>query len=82
MRVVRFTDPGFADLLQSCAAASSLFDPVVEERTRGIVEEVRSRGDAAVVDLTERFDGPRLTPAQLAITTAEREALLSGAGTR
>ena len=71
MRVVRFTDPGFADLLQSCAAASSLFDPVVEERTRGIVEEVRSRGDAAVVDLTERFDGPRLTPAQLAITTAE-----------
>jgi histidinol dehydrogenase len=71
MQIVRYSDADFAAQLTACAAASSLFDPGVDERTRVIVEDVRTRGDAAVVELTERFDGPKLAPEQLAVTTAE-----------
>ncbi|MCW5559332.1 MAG: histidinol dehydrogenase [Verrucomicrobiae bacterium] len=71
MRVLRYSDPDFSAQLERCAAASSLLDPVVDERTRAIVDAVRARGDEALVEFTERFDGPRLTPAQFAVTTAE-----------
>lgn len=71
MRSLRHSDPDFTAQLTRLAAASSLFDPVIEERTRGILEDVRGRGDAALVDLTERFDGTRLAPEQFAITAAE-----------
>ena len=38
-----------------------------EETVRGIVEAVRLRGDDAVVELTERFDGARLHPEDLRV---------------
>lgn len=71
MNILRYTDPGFAEQLERVIAASSLFDPVVEERTRQIIEAVRARGDAALLELTERFDGARLRADQLAVTRAE-----------
>lgn len=71
MRIVRHFDPDFSGQLEACAAASSLFDPGVDERTRAIIASVRSRGDEALSELTERFDGPKLLPEQFAITTAE-----------
>src|SRR5229473_6118940 len=71
MNVIRFTDPQFAAQLRHLASASSLFDKTIEERTRAIIEVVRTRGDAALVELTARFDGPSLTPDQFAVTTAE-----------
>lgn len=71
MNVVRFNDPNFNEQLEKLLAASSLFDPVVEERAREIVESVRTRGDDALLELTERFDGARLAPDQLELTKAE-----------
>lgn len=71
MNVTRHTDADFAARLDRAAGVSSLFDPVIEERTRAILEAVRTRGDDALVELTERFDGAKLTPGQLALTTAE-----------
>lgn len=71
MNVVRFKDRDFAAQLDRAAAASSLFDPVVEERARGIVEDVRQRGDAALLELTARFDGATLSADQLAVSKAE-----------
>jgi histidinol dehydrogenase len=71
MRVIRYTDSDFSEQLQQLTAPSSLFDPVIEERTRAILEQVRARGDDAVLELTERFDGARLTAEQLPITQAE-----------
>ncbi len=38
---------------------SASFDPDVEAAAQAIVAEVRARGDAAVLDFTERFDGVR-----------------------
>jgi histidinol dehydrogenase len=71
MNTVCYTDAGFAKRLRTMAAASSLFDPVIEQRTRAILDDVRARGDAALLELTERFDGARLTAAQLPVTQAE-----------
>ena len=48
-----------------------LFDPTIEERTRAIVRDVCNRGDAALLEFTERFDGARLTAERLAVTKAE-----------
>ena len=71
MNVIRHTDADFSRQLQKLAAPSSLFDPGVEERTRAILAAVRERGDAALLELTERFDGAKLRADQLAVTRAE-----------
>ena len=57
--------------LAEVTAPSSLFDPVVEQRTRDIVEAVRAGGDEALLGFTERFDGAKLTAEQLTVTQAE-----------
>ncbi|MSU58184.1 MAG: histidinol dehydrogenase [Pedosphaera sp.] len=71
MRVIRFTDADFAARLREVTAPSSLFDPVIEQRTRAILDDVHARGDEAVLELTERFDGAKLTAEQLVVTQAE-----------
>lgn len=71
MKVIRHSDADYAARLAEVTAPSSLFDPVIEERTRAIVESVRTRGDAALLEFTERFDGARLAADQLAVTQAE-----------
>ncbi len=71
MKVIRFTDASFAAQLRQVTAPSSLFDPIIEQRTRAILDAVRTRGDAAVLEFTERFDGALLTADQLAATQAE-----------
>jgi histidinol dehydrogenase len=71
MNIIRHTDAGFAKQLRALAAASSLFDPAIEQRTRAILDSVRTRGDEALLELTERFDGARLSAGQLPVTQAE-----------
>jgi histidinol dehydrogenase len=71
MKVLRHTDKAFADQLRALTAHSSLFDPTIEERTRRILEDVRTRGDTALLELTERFDDAKLTIGQLTVTKAE-----------
>jgi histidinol dehydrogenase len=71
MRVIRFTDANFAGQLREVTAPSSLFDPVIEQRTRAILDDVQRRGDAALIELTERFDGAKLAADQLTVTQAE-----------
>jgi histidinol dehydrogenase len=71
MNVLRHGDADFERRLAEVTAASSLFDPEIEARARAIVQDVRARGDAALLELTERFDGARLTAEQLAVTQAE-----------
>ncbi len=71
MKVIRYTDKNFTAQLAQVAASSSLFDPAIEQRTRAILTDVAARGDAAVLDLTERFDGAKLSTSQLAVTKEE-----------
>jgi len=71
MKIVRFTDADFADRLREVTAPSSLFDSEIEQRTRAILDDVQVLGDAALVELTERFDGAKLTAEQFAVTSEE-----------
>lgn len=71
MKVVRHTDADFPERLREITAPSSLFDPEIEQRTRAILEAVHLRGDEALLELTERFDGAKLSTVQLAVTQAE-----------
>jgi histidinol dehydrogenase len=71
MNVIRHTDADFAERLRQLTAASSLFDPAIEARTRAIVDAVKTRGDEALLEFTERFDGAKLNAEQLKVTQAE-----------
>ncbi len=71
MKIVRHTDKDFSVRLREVATDSSLFDAEIEQRTQAILHEVFVRGDDAVLELTEKFDGAKLTAEQLAVTQAE-----------
>jgi histidinol dehydrogenase len=71
MQVIRHTDANFGAQLREAAAASSLFDAEIESRTRAILHDVYLHGDNALLELTEKFDGAKLTADQLAVTQAE-----------
>lgn len=72
MNIVRHSDADFQNQLQDLLRSSSLFDPVVTERTQAILGQVANHGDAALIELTRRFDGAQLTAEGLAVTRAER----------
>lgn len=69
MRVVR---------LETAEQVRALVPPArsVEDDVRPILDAVRERGDAAVRELTERFDPAGLAPAELRVAPAEIEAAL------
>ena len=67
MKVIRHTDATYAEQLRELTAASSLFDPEIEQRTRAILDAVHLRGDDALLEFTERFDGARLSNAAAAL---------------
>jgi histidinol dehydrogenase len=71
MNVVSYRDADFAGQMNRLLAPSSLFDPAIEQQTQGIIDAVRARGDSAVAELTERFQGPKLEPDQFAVSQAE-----------
>jgi histidinol dehydrogenase len=71
MKVIRHSDANFAAELREITASSSLFDPEIEKRTRAIIDAVQVRGDDALLEFTEKFDGAKLSPDQLAVTQAE-----------
>jgi histidinol dehydrogenase len=71
MKTVRHSDRDFSAKLKTLSANASLFDPQIEARTKAILHEVETRGDAALLELTQKFDGARLTAGQLAVTQAE-----------
>ena len=71
MKVIRHTDANFLQRLREVTAPSSLFDPVIEQRTRAILDAVETGGDEALLEFTEKFDGAKLAATQLAITQAE-----------
>ncbi len=82
MNLIRYTDSGFPGKLNKLIAASSLFDPLIEQRTREIVRKVEQHGDKALLRLTEKFDGARLTPYQLSVDPLEREQAWRSTDTR
>ncbi|MDA0961475.1 MAG: histidinol dehydrogenase [Proteobacteria bacterium] len=59
------TDAGFEDAFAALLSAKREDSPDVDAVVADIIADVRARGDAAVIELTARFDRVRLTPATL-----------------
>ena len=62
------TAPGFEAAFAALLSAKREDAPDVDEAVAAIIADVRARGDAAVIDLTARFDRLELTPGTLAFS--------------
>jgi histidinol dehydrogenase len=79
MRVISHQDKSYQKFVRSLDRRA---EPTRELTAvvNGIVEEVRKRGDRALIDFTRKFDGVRLTPKKLFATAeefAEAEAVVA-----
>ncbi|WP_299076810.1 histidinol dehydrogenase [uncultured Ruegeria sp.] len=63
--------PDFEAAFQALLTAKREESPDVDAVVAQIIEDVRSRGDAAVIDLTTKFDRLELTPDTLAFSKSE-----------
>ena len=66
--------PDFEDRFVALLGAKREDSPDVDAVVAGIIEEVRARGDAAVIELTARFDRLELMPETLRFSDAEIDA--------
>lgn len=66
-----FDQPDFDDRLAALLTMKREDSPDVDAAVATIIEDVRARGDAAVIELTERFDRLSLTPDTLAFSAEE-----------
>lgn len=71
------TDSGFEATFAGLLAAKREQSPEVDATVAAIIADVRARGDAAVIDYTQRFDRLNLTPGTLAIPRAEIDAAIA-----
>ncbi|MFL5300901.1 MAG: histidinol dehydrogenase, partial [Anaeromyxobacteraceae bacterium] len=80
MKTLETSQPGFAEAwAKLCARGSEEDEGPVREAAARLVAEVRARGDAALVELTERFDGWKpASPAALAFGPSDFEAAFAG----
>jgi histidinol dehydrogenase len=68
------TDPGFDAAFAALLSAKREDAPEVDDVVATIIADVRARGDAALIELTLRFDRLDLTPETLAFSEAEIDA--------
>ena len=71
------TDPGFETAFAALLSAKREDSPDVDAVVAEIIEDVRSRGDAAVLELTTKFDRLELSPETLRFSEAEVDALIA-----
>ncbi len=66
LRILSTEEPDFAENFAALRPRTVL-DPAIERRARRIVEAVRRRGDAALLEATARFEGVRLAPRDMIV---------------
>jgi len=71
------TDPDFETRFRALLSAKREESPDIDEIVGAIIADVRARGDAAVIEMTERFDRVTLTPETLRFSKAEIDALVA-----
>jgi histidinol dehydrogenase len=70
-------DPEFETAFAALMAAKREDSVDVDDVVAGIIADVRARGDAAVIELTARFDRMELTPETLRFSQDEIDALVA-----
>jgi histidinol dehydrogenase len=76
MRIVRCTEKGYDKKLRVLDRRSEP-EPAVQQTVAEIFAAVAKDGDRALIHFTEKFGGPKLTPAKLRVTDAEIEAAVA-----
>lgn len=71
------TAPDFETRFTALLSAKREDSPDVDDIVAGIIADVRQRGDAAVIALTERFDRVALTPETLRFSPQEIASLIA-----
>jgi histidinol dehydrogenase len=71
IRLLRTAELSADGVVAALARPHAATDPDVVARVSAIVDEVRRRGDAALLDFTKRFDGVELRPEELRVSDAE-----------
>lgn len=72
-----FADADFEPRFQALLSAKREDSPDVDAAVADIIADVRARGDAAIIDLTTRFDRITLTAESLQITPREVDAAIA-----
>jgi len=72
-----FDQPDFEQAFTALLSAKREDSPDVDDTVAKIIAQVRSKGDAAVIELTQKFDRIALTPDTLRITAAEVDAAIA-----
>ncbi len=70
-RTISTTDADFEESFTRLLERQRDEADAADEDARRIIDDVRRRGDAALIELTERFDRLKLTPERLAFTPDE-----------
>ncbi len=65
---------GVAEVVRALERSPAAVDPEIHRQVEDILSAVRERGDAALLEFTERFDGVKLTPQELAVGDGEYAA--------
>ena len=67
MKIYRYTDNDWNQIAATLDRRAEASD-AVQEVVSGVIKAVRERGDAALIELTERFDGAKLSSETLRIS--------------
>lgn len=76
MRILRYTDADYASEQRRLNRRAEASDRV-REVVASVIKDIRERGDAALLELTRKFDGAELTPGTLSISVEEMETAVS-----
>jgi histidinol dehydrogenase len=73
MKVLKPGDPDYKPALAALNRRAEP-DPGVSTTVANIIADIRARGDAALIELTEKFGGPKLAAGKLRVSAAEFKA--------
>ncbi len=76
---LRSSEPDFATRFEALLGLKREISEDVDATVRGIVADVRQRGDTAVIEFTARFDKLELSALGMRISRAEIDAAVAGA---
>jgi histidinol dehydrogenase len=78
LRLIRTTDADFEMEFSRLERRGTEVRAEVDRVVASILDDVRQRGDDAVLDAIERYDGYRLTPRELVVTQEEIDSARDG----
>ena len=77
MQILKFSDPDFSRQLQRIEQRADEVPDAVEETVKAIIADVRQRGDAALFELSLKFDRIDLTAENIEVSEAEIDSAMA-----